>query len=174
MHNVKITCVLIAVVSVMASGAELGHHPKSETINFRIAAIAHPVRKSSFSPNREALLVSLTDKTNSSGLAKIVFRYIGYEDGVPEEFVDYDLVHTFKGLRDRSCDETWHSFSTKMEVMPGDKVVISEAVRFASADAIQDIPAGQLLPCYVVQSGGYKGSRRVAAERSEVSRVEGQ
>ena len=108
------------------------------------------------------------------GGRSIVFRYMGYEDGVPEEFVDYDLVHTFKGVRDRTCDETWHSLSTKMEVMPGDKVVISDAIRYASADAMPDIPAEQLLPCYVVQAQGNRGSRRVAAERSEVSRIKGQ
>lgn len=70
----------------------------------------------------------MIDEANRSVSAKIVFRYMGYEDPLPTGLLDYDLVHTFKAVRDPSCDETWHTFSTKTTIGPHDTQLISESI----------------------------------------------
>ena len=163
---------LIAFTALTASKAETLRNPKPRNINFRIVAIAEPVGRSSFSPNRDALLVSMIDETNRSVPAKVVFQYMGYEDPLPTGLLDYDLVHTFKAVRDPSCDETWHSFSTKTLVGPHDTLVISTSVRYTTTGTLPELSANDVLPCYVTQMRGYKGSRRVAVNQMEVSKVE--
>jgi hypothetical protein len=163
---------LIAVTALTASKAETFRSPKPRSISFRIVAIAEPVGRSSFSPNRDALLVSVIDEANRAVRAKVVFQYMGYEDPLPTGLLDYDLVHTFKAVRDPSCDETWHSFSTKTLIGPHDTLVISTSVRYTTTGAVPELSANDVLPCYVTQMRGYKGSRRVAVNQMEVSKVE--
>jgi hypothetical protein len=91
---------------------------------------------------------------------------------LPASFLDYGSVHTFKAVRDESCDETWHSFSTKTQVGPHDTLVMSESVIFTSSVERPDISADTVLPCYVTQMRGYKGSRHVAMPSTEMSKVE--
>ena len=47
MYSIKATCVLIVMGSMVASGTELRHHPKLETISFRIAAISKKINSES-------------------------------------------------------------------------------------------------------------------------------
>lgn len=84
---------LIAITALTASKAETFRSPKPRSISFRIVAIAEPVGRSSLSPNRDALLVSMIDEANRAVPAKVVFRYMGYEDSLPPGLVDYDLAH---------------------------------------------------------------------------------
>jgi hypothetical protein len=102
---------VLAQCSLSTSGLEMKTQKNAETISFRIAAVTEHIAKSSFSPNRETYLVYLVNKTKPSTVAKVVFRYLDFEDGLSEEFADFGLVHTFKAKRDRFCDEAWQSFS---------------------------------------------------------------
>jgi hypothetical protein len=118
-------------------------HKNAETISFRIAAVTEHIARSSFSPNRETYLVYLVNKTKPFTVAKVVFRYLEFEDGLSEEFADFRFVHRFKGKRDRSCDESWQSFSTKMVIERDGRLSPTLTARFVSADAVQEIAADQ-------------------------------
>lgn len=134
---------------------------KPERIRFRIAAVTNHVPRSSFSPNRETYLAYLVPKAAPPTAAKIVFRYLSYEDGLSQDFADFGVVHTFKASRDRSCDESWQSFSTAVVTEHDSALSASVVARFVSTAAAQDIPPEQVLPCYVIAPQGYKGSKVV-------------
>lgn len=152
------TCLLLTVA--FAAGTDIRHHRKSETVKVRISAVAEQIHQSGFSPNRDAILVELIGRTGPADPAKLLFRYLGYEEGLPEDLVNYDLIHTFKVIRDTSCDETWHSFSTKTVVDSQGVWVTSDVVRFTSANAMHDMLDDQVLPCYVTEARGYRGSTK--------------
>lgn len=120
---------------------------------FRIAAVTEHVPRSNFSPNRETYLAYLTSDNKSYKTVKIRFRYLGYEDGLSDEFADFGLVDTFKAVRDRSCDESWQSFSTKFVVGKDGNPLPVVITRYVAPEAAQDIPADQVLPCYVITPG---------------------
>ncbi len=103
----------------------------------------------------------MTGNNTGPETTKIVFRYLGHEDGLSNDFADFDLIHTFKALRDRSCDESWQSFSTKFVVGKDGNLLSVIIARYVSPDAVQDIPTNQVLPCYVITPQGYKGSKAV-------------
>jgi hypothetical protein len=161
---VRVGIVLLLLLSISASAfpLELKAHKKPQTITFRIAAVTERVPQSSFSPNRAIYLGYMTGDNKSSKTVKIVFRYLGYEDGLSSEFVDFGLVHTFKALRDRSCDESWQSFSTKVVVGKDGNPLPVAIAKYAAPEAVQDIPADQVLPCYVITPQGYKSSKAVS------------
>jgi hypothetical protein len=159
---------------VVSAGSDLRQHRNYETVQVRISAVAEPIHKSSFSPNRDAFFVELIGKQGSTGPVKLLFKYLEYEDGFPEDLVDYDLVHKFKAVRDRSCDETWHSFSTKSVAGSDGRWATSDAVRFTTTHSVEDISDSHLLPCYVAEARGYRGSKRIPmTERLAESNMEG-
>lgn len=104
---------------------------------------------------------------------KILFRFLGYEDGLSNEFADFDLVHIFKAIRDRPCDETWQSFSTKFVVGKDGNPLPVVITRYVSPDMAQDIPANQVLPCYVITPQGYKSSKAVSVPQTNSQIAEG-
>jgi len=171
----KIAAIMFAVFIMNGSFSHAATDPythKPQIINFRIVAISQRLARSSFSPNRDALLVELIGKDGSVRSAKIVFRYMGYEYPVPESFLDYGLVHTFKVVRDESCDETWQSFSTKATAGPHGELTFTESVIYSRGADPADLSVDDILPCYVTQMRGYKRSRSVPAAHVEMSRTD--
>ncbi len=164
---------LLTSISASAFSLELKTHKKSQTITFRIAAATERVPRSSFSPNRATYLGYLVDGSKSYKSVKIVFRYLGYEDGLSSEFVDFDLIHTFKAMRDRSCDESWQSFSMKFAVDKDGNPLPVLITQYASPDALRDIPENQVLPCYVITPQGYKNSKAVSVAHVNAEVAEG-
>lgn len=173
MHKSIVFFLLFAVTA--GAGADLRQHRKPQKIKFRVAATADPIRTSSFSVNHEAFLVNVIGTSNSFEPTKIVFTYTGYGDPLPTELIDYDLVHTFKALRDRSCDEQWASFSMKTQPGPGGRLVFSQAIRFTPAATIAEMSPYQVLPCYVIEARGYQGSKHlpVSPDRLAQAKMEG-
>lgn len=167
--------VLLLLTSIFASAysLELKTHKKPQTITFRIAAATERVARSGFSPNRETYLGYLTSNNKAYKSVKIVFRFLGYEDGLSSEFVDFDLIHTFKAMRDRSCDESWQSFRTKFVVEKNGNPLPVLITQYVSADALQQIPEDQVLPCYVIAPQGYKNSKVVRISRANPEIAEG-
>ena len=135
------------------------HKTKPQTMKFRIAAVTERVPRSSFSRNSENYLIYVLNKKKPPSVAKLVFHYTGIEDGLSAEFADYGLVHKFRALRDRSCDETWQSFSTKV-VLQGDIYRSVVTTKFVSAIAVQGLDGDDILPCYVVRMQDYQGSKQ--------------
>lgn len=166
MMRTQAIIVLWAVITNAAYGLELKATNKLQPIRFRIAAVTEHSMKSGFSANSEIYLaykVGTTEKHQGSPAVKIVFRFMGYEDGLSTDFADFNLIHTFKAQRKRSCDETWQSVRTKQV---GGKDGLLETVvisHFVSAEATLDIPHDQVLPCYVISSQGYTRSESVRA-----------
>ncbi len=162
MHNLaKIAAVLLAS-TVAALGASLNHKPRPEPVTFQVVAIADPLPVSSFSPNRDVLLVRLQREKSSIAVpAKVVFRYLGYESRFPSDLAEYNLVHHFTVVRDPSCDEAWQSMSTKVVFGPHEQVTVTESVRYTTADGAHGVSVDTVLPCYVTKAGAYKGSQRV-------------
>lgn len=171
MKTLIASCLFLVALSSLEAVA--AHHiyrsHKAETVSFRIVAIADPIPRSGFSPNRDALLVTLKKKGDQSRPAKIVFRYMDYDDPFPAELIDYSVVHTFKAVRDRSCDETLHSFSTSTTVGKDGGFVVFESVRYTGGGEVPDLSPNDLLPCYVIEAKGYKGSKRLAPQHVELS-----
>lgn len=167
--------VLLLLVSISASAfsLELKSHQKPQTLKFRIAAVTEHVARSSFSPNREAYLAYLTSDNKSYSTVKILFRYLGHEDGLSNDFADFGLVHTFKALRDCSCDESWQSFSTKLIVGKDGNLLPVVVTRYVSPDAMQEMQADQVLPCYVITPQGYKSSKAVKVLQTNSQITEG-
>ncbi len=156
---------LLLSVSSSAQALELQKHKKPQTMKtmkFKIAAVTEQVPRSGYSPNRQTYLAYMIGADKSNKSVKLVFRYLGYEDGLSADFADFSFVHAFKAMRDRSCDESWQSFSTKFVVGQGGKLTTLTIARFVSPDAAQDIAADRVLPCYVINAQGYKGSREEA------------
>jgi hypothetical protein len=146
---------------------------KPQTVGFRIAAVTEHVARSGFSPNRETYLAYFVSKGQPDVTAKVVFRYLGYEDGLSEGFADFGLVHTFKAVRNRFCDESWQSFSTKFVVGRDSTLSAAVITRFVSTDAVRDIPDEQVLPCYVITPQGYRGSKAVPIDHANLLVSEG-
>lgn len=162
------TLLLIAVSSACALETTLHKKRRPETLNFRIAAVAERTPRSSFAVNAERYLAYVVWKNGQTTAAKVVFRYSGLEEGLSDEFVDYDLVHSFKAIRDRSCDETWGSFSTKV-VPLNDHFQSLVATEFVSSEAVQTIPGDRVLPCYVIRPQDYKKSERIRGSETKLS-----
>ena len=166
MERVRMIILVLTVSALSASCLEMKTHKKATRISFRIAAVTDHVPPSSFSPNRETYLAYLVLKGAPPTAVKVVFRYLNYEDGLSQDFADFGVVHTFMASRDRSCDESWQSFSTAV-VMGHGSLSASVVARFVSTAAVQDIPPEQVLPCYVIAPQGYKGSKPVNTRHAE-------
>ena len=158
-----ITIVFLALtLALNAEAAEIKHQHNPERITFKILAVADRIPISSFSLNRDSLLVMLTDETRPLELAKIKFTYMGYEYPFSPDLIDAELWHTFVAVRDRACDETWRSFSTKSQKGSTGVMVTSGVLTYTAGESAPDVDSGQILPCYAVRERGYKGSRRSA------------
>jgi hypothetical protein len=156
-----ITIVVLGLtLGLHAEAAEIKHQHNPGRITFKILAVADRIPVSSFSLNRDSLLVMLTDETRPLELAKIKFTYMGYEYPFSPDLIDAELWHTFVTVRDRTCDETWQSFSTKSQKGSTGVMVTSNVLTYIGGERVPDVEAAQLLPCYVVRERGYKGSRR--------------
>ena len=174
MGRLCIVLLLLLSISAPAFSLELkAQHKKAQTVTFRIAAVTERVPRSSFSPNRETYLAYLTSDNKSYKVVKVVFRFLGYEDGLSSEFADFGLVHTFKAVRDRSCDESWQSFNTRFVVGKDGNPLPVAITRYAAPEAAQDIPADQVLPCYVIAPQGYKSSKAVSVPQTTPQIAEG-
>lgn len=173
MVRTSLILLLLTSISASAYSLELKTHKKPQTITFRIAAATERVPRSSFSPNRETYLGYLASNNKAYKSVKIVFRFLGYEDGLSSEFVDFDLIHTFKAMRDRSCDESWQSFSTKFIVEKNGNPLPVLITQYVSADALHEIPEDQVLPCYVIAPQGYKNSKLMRIPQANSETAEG-
>jgi hypothetical protein len=147
---------------MLASGADMQKSHKPLVLRFRIVGISEHIPESSFSPNRDVLAVRILDAQEGSKPAKMVYRYLGYEHRWPVELLDSDLVHTFKAVRDRSCDETWHMLTTKFELTSSGKVVMSSSMTYLDSGQPPTVEPNDVLRCYVIQPRGYRGSQQEA------------
>lgn len=171
MRRTSLAIFLLLIGSTWALETSLHKKNKAETLTFRIAAVAERTPHSSFAVNAERYLVYRVGGYNQAP-AKVVFRYSGFEDGLSDEFLDYGLVHSFKAVRDHSCDETWHSFNTKV-VLKSASLQGVVAAQFVSPEAVQPIPEDQLLPCYVIRPQDYKKSERAKSSEATLSTLAG-
>lgn len=173
--RIAISTTLISLLTALpALSANIKHQPKPEVIHFRIVAVAEPIAISGFSPNRNVLLVTGSERKGPSGLSKVVFGYMGYEYPIPAELIDYGLVHSFTASRDLTCDETWEPFSTKTVKDATGKFISSSVLRYTVGAPAPEVSSEQVLPCYVVRERGYKGSRRLLPSAVTVSIAEAQ
>ncbi len=169
MYKLIAAIFLILCATNGAIAVNIKHQHKPEKITFRILAVEDPIPPSSFSLNRDSLLVVLIDRQKTQRLARLAFIYMGYEYPFPVDLLDYELLHTFAAVRDRSCDETWQSFSTKAQIGSAGTLVMSNVLTYTAPDAMPDVSAEEVLPCYVVRGQGYKGSHRLALSGVEMS-----
>ncbi len=155
-----IALLVVLIFVSHASAARIRHQPDPERITFRVLAVADQIPISSFSPNRDSLLVMLTTETQPEELAKIKFSYMGYQYPFSPDLIKSGLWHTFVAMRDRSCDEAWLSFSTKSQTGSHGSPMTTNVLTYVLAESVPDVGARQMLPCYVVREQGYKGSLR--------------
>ena len=171
-NNTRVTALLLAC-AVPALGASLNHKPRPEAVSFQVIAIADRIPVSSFSPNRDVLLVLMQHRKSLVIVpAKVVFRYMGYEYPFPADLVDYNLIHQFTAVRDPSCDETWRSMRTKVAFGTHDQATVTESVRYTTTDGDHGVSSEDVLPCYVTQGRMYKGSQYVAPGRTQISELQ--
>ncbi len=156
-----------AAVLLLAGGAAQGRSLKSsvkkESVSFRLVGRAAPVPITSFGANYESYVAALqSPKTNDVSLVKVVYRFLSYDPRLPVSFVDYDLVHTFRAVRQPDCDESAsamlysHPLSHTGEVQ-------NETFTFEYAKHASDVTIAPavMLPCYVITPADYKGSNPV-------------
>ena len=131
-HSLQIYALLITT-TISAGAARIEHQQAPRKITFPVLAIADRIPVSSFSLNRDSLLVVLVDQQQWSQLAKIAFSYMGYEYPFSADLLDYSWLDTFVAVRDRSCDESWYSFSTKSQKGADGSLVTSNVLELHSS-----------------------------------------
>jgi hypothetical protein len=149
-------CLLVfCTLNFSASTAESLYVKKQqETIRVRLVAREAPIQASAFSQNVDSYVVEVVDSNGNQHLGRLSFRFLPYESPIPEELRDYAMVHTFRAMRDRNCDTSAAQLSAR-------------PLQYSSAAPEFKIKSAAALPCYVVTSKDYKGSKRDRVARKE-------
>ena len=169
-----LSLILAATCCLPVSGVSVRHTAKPRKLSFRIVAEAEKLPRSGFSMNRDVYVAEIVDKHGAVRSAKVVYRYLGYEDDLPDEMLSYDQVHTFVARRDPSCDEAFQPLSTKLVPMPDGRLSAVGILRYTVSKSSADFSDDEVLPCYVIGPRNYRGSRTVKAPPATVQTAHGE
>ena len=154
---------LILTTAALAVSVEVHPKAKSQKINVRILAAAAPIAKSGFSPNREIYVAEIVGRGRPAPIVKVVFRYLGYEDVLPETALSAEIVHAFNAVRDESCDESLQMLATKLIVNKDKTLSRVGTLRYSSYTNSQWATPDAVLPCYVTSPRDYRGVKKSTA-----------
>ena len=160
--------ILAAAISAIPGNAEkLQRQLKKESIFVRVVGRAAPLPVSTFGANEQPYIVMLqpADKQEPS-LAKLVYRFLSYDRTLPAVFLDYDLVHKFRAVRQPECDEVAGALLYSLRSTGSGGAVNSElSFEYARQATGIAISPQAVLPCYVASPADHQGSTRSLAGR---------
>ena len=175
MRAIGLLLVLISAVLCAAVEPLPGtHSSKPKKLSFRIVGITEKIPKSGFSSNRDVFVATVVDKKGKTNWAKIVYRYLGYEDSFPDRLLSPDLLHEFLAVREPSCDESLASLGTKTITATDGRLSSVNILRYTTSEAAVESAGEQQLPCFVVQPRAYRGSRPIKASGAMTQHSEGE
>lgn len=157
----------LAILTGPAYGAKLRAGVKKESVSVRLVGRAASATVSSFGANHQSYVAVLQEGHNKDAvLVKLVYRFLDYDGDLAALFMDYDLVHRFRAVRQPDCDEATDSVLYSRNLMPtGEASSRAFTFEYAHHAAGVAIPPKTVLPCYVVTPADYKGSDRITNAR---------
>jgi len=90
-----------------AHAEKLRDSVKKQSVSVRLVGRASPLPVTTFGANYESFVAALETQNNKDdvSLVKLVYRFLGYDRGLPAVFMDYNYVHRFHAVRRPDCDE---------------------------------------------------------------------
>jgi hypothetical protein len=167
--------VLIALFLSAAFLLPLGVEAKAPTLVprqnktkavFRLVAREEPLPTNTVA-NTEmfvAEMVEHQEQQANSKLVRLVFRSTNLGATLYGSNFDYSLLHTFRALRDESCDQTYKAVSTKyLFLSPWQYLGSANALEPAAGAPQISTSDDTVLPCYVITPSDYRGTKTLRA-----------
>ncbi len=165
----KVTCSALFAVAVLAAalpgGATSGikQKPEHRVMHVRVVARVPVERLSTIGLNYESYVFEVSDQDDKlpSEWIKVSYRFHQRESRMPTALWDYSLLHKFRLTRDRSCDETWQTISTRYEFdQKGNFVGTKDALVFAENAPNPNLDVKTVLACYTVTPHDYQSTSK--------------
>ena len=147
-----------------AHAEKLRDSVKKQSVSVRLVGRASPLPVTTFGANYESFVAALETQNNKDdvSLVKLVYRFLGYDRGLPAVFMDYNYVHRFHAVRRPDCDEVASTVLYSRHVSAvGEMPDHDFTFEYAKGATGTTIPSTIVLPCYVVTPADYQGSTRV-------------
>jgi hypothetical protein len=169
-RRILITAALAAAALVVPGRAEkLRFSAPKQSLQVRLVGRAAPLPRSTFGGNEQSYIAAVPSGPDPSGaLVRLVYRFLSYDRDLPAAFLDYELVHKFRAVRQPECDAVARSLLFSRRLLAYDRLTPDEfSFTFARNATQQTIPPERELPCYVVTPGDYQESHRIPVTAGE-------
>ena len=131
---------------------------KKETLQGRTVARAISGLPSTIGMNRRSYIAEVYSKREEPRLVKLSFRFLHYENDLPDSFFDYAVTHKFRAVRDTSCDEPLERMFYSDRFDSADHYLGREfTLKYAKGAPQFTIAPETILPCYILTPRDYQG-----------------
>jgi hypothetical protein len=156
-------CLFLLMISTsVLPGVNLLHQkPKTVRLRGRIIASVQPPQRTTVGRNYHDYLFEIETANCKPSIVRLSYRFMLRDGDLPASFYDPAVVHTFRALRDTSCDEPLDDLATSYRFdSTGFTFLHADSVlHFVSSAERPQIPADAVLPCYVTRPEDYVGSK---------------
>jgi hypothetical protein len=153
--------VLIVSTSLLPGVNLLRQKPKAVKLRGRIVASVQPPQRTTVGRNYHDYLFEIGTPDGKQNIVRLSYRFMLRDGDLPPSFFDPATVHTFKALRDTSCDQNIAELATAYRFDPsGFRFLRTEFVlHFLDGTESPQIAPDTVLPCYVTRPEDYVGSK---------------
>lgn len=159
--RVCVLAMMLVWAAALSQGVNLlQQRPKRIKLSGRIIASGVPPQLSTIGRNHHTYLFSIASTDGEPQIVKLSYRFLHRDGDLPPSFFDPALQHTFKAIRDPSCDERFETLSTAYVFDDsGFKLRgVRPAIQFLTPGAAPVIPGDKLLACYTTTPNDYVSS----------------
>ena len=147
---------LVLCSSFAADAQHRGSTPHKEAIEVRLIALAVAYPRSSFFANDEVFVAEQELSKDESRFVKLVYDFLPYQSPLSSYGLNYSLVHSFRAVRDTTCDENLWQMRWLYEQRQPNASAKSEW-KYSAQSPIFDLDRRQArLRCYRVSSDDYE------------------
>lgn len=111
--------------------------------------------------NYQSYIFEIDNPRNSdSPVVKLSYRFALRDPEIPQAFLDYSLLHTFRMSRDESCDEPWSAISKSYRFDGnGNYGGVEDTIVYSSNAPATQFEGQTMLSCYVVTPDDYRSTK---------------
>ncbi len=153
--------VLAPVTDCLATGRGLHFSQKRKTITARIVAHIPTSTKSTIGRNYDSYLIEVegSDGDKTQRLAKLSYRHFFQDPTLPASFLDYQLLHQMRVLRDVDCDATWRTLTTRYDVAGKSNDAVPAKIVWSSNAPRPRLEGDAVIPCYEMGPSDYRSNK---------------
>jgi hypothetical protein len=142
-----------------------------QVIHFRFVAREYSLPRTSFGRGTESYVAELQLSNGAPSFVLIHYRPLQYEPSVPQSFLDYFAVHTFRAVRDIGCDATIDTISfSHMTDAWGHPVGRAPTLVYLRNAPQLPVSLAGMIPCYIVTPSDYRGTAKISSANNKAGK----